>query len=120
MTALGERVVVLSRRRAGEDGSGEPVWEWVPHPVDGCLVRPLAGADADDPLSPDGVDAAYSVAFPKSYGGPALAGCRVALVERGMSATDVDAALPVVGSPDVTRPCPTPWDTLATLGARRG
>lgn len=120
MTALGERVVVLSRRRTGEDAMGEPTYEWVPTEVDGCLVRPLSGSDMADALSPDGVLARYDVAFPKTYDGPALEGCRVALVGRGMDPADAASALRVSGSPDVTVPCPTRWNLVATVGVARG
>lgn len=113
---IGERIAVLSRRRAGEDGMGEPVWEWGAHWVDGALVRPLDGEGVPDPLRPDGVRALYRVALPKGYDGPPLRGCRVALVERGMDAGDAEGALRVSGSPDFVRPCPTRWDVSFEVG----
>lgn len=116
---MGEDVAVLHRSQTGRDDMGEPVWEWSSELVAGCLVRPLAGTDMQDQTSPDGVVAQYSIAFPKSYGG-VLRHARVALVARGMDPHDAGAALRVSGSPDVTDPCPTGWNRLATVGAAHG
>ena len=116
---LGERVAVLRRAQAGTDAMGEPVWEWSPEFVDGCLVRPLSGSDLGQQLSPDGVLAEYSVAFPKAYAGE-LRHARVALMDRGMDADDAGAAYAVIGSPDVTRPCPTKWNRIASIGRAHG
>lgn len=106
----------------GRDEMGEPVWEWDAETVDNCLVRPLSGSDIDEPERPDGVAAEYSVALPKAYTATMapLRHARVALVDRGMDPMDAEAALRVSGSPDVTRPCPTPWDVLAKVGRVHG
>lgn len=119
---MGERVAVLRRRKSGEDSMGDPVWSWESEEVGGCLVRPLPGSDESEAVRPDGVLAQYSVAFPKSYTSSMapLEHARVALVDRGMDADDAGAALSVSGSPDVTRPCPTAWDVLATVGRLHG
>lgn len=117
---IGERIAVLSRRKAGEDGMGEPVYVWDAHRVDGALVRPLDGEDAADPMRPDGVRALYRVALPKGYSGPPLKGGRVALLERGMDAGDADGALRISGSPDFVRPCPTRWDVSFEVGRADG
>lgn len=116
---MGEPVAVLTRRRAGEDAMGEPVWEWGSETVEGCLVRPLAGEDMGRAEAPDGVIAEYSVAFPKTFAGE-LRHARLALVGRGMDAADPDSALRVSGSPDRTRPCPTAWDLVAVAGRAHG
>lgn len=116
MSALGETVAVLSRSQSGTDAMGEPVWEWTATEVQGCLVRPLSGSDITDSTRPDGVRVSYTIAFPKTYDGPSLEHARVALVDRGMDATDAGAALRVSGAPDVTRPCPTMWDMTASVG----
>lgn len=101
---------------------GEPVYAWDAETVDGCLVRPLDGSDLDGAERPDGFRAAYRIALPKAYtaGMGPLAHARVALVDRGMDPGDPSAALRVVGSPDVTRPCPTLWDTAFDAEAARG
>lgn len=113
---LGEAVAVLLRRKVGEDGMGEPVYEWESIPVEGALVRPLEGGEANDVLRPDGVRVLYRIAIPKTYGGPPLANARVALVERGMDPSDHENALRVSGSPDITRPCPTKWNMAFEVG----
>lgn len=119
---MGERVAVLRRSKAGEDAMGEPVWEWSAETVGGCLVRPLAGSDIDEPERPDGVTAEYSIALPKAYTATMapLRHARVALVDRGMDPKDAEGALRVSGSPDVTRPCPTLWDVVMEVGRAYG
>ncbi|MEE0475262.1 MAG: hypothetical protein UDF83_02720 [Collinsella stercoris] len=116
---MGEEVTVLSSRETGRDAMGEPTVEWQATVVPGCLVRPLAGSDAGDAVRPEGIVASYSIAFPKTYAGPPLARCRIALTGRGMPA-DPDTALLVVGSPDITNPCPTAWNMTATAGRAHG
>lgn len=116
---IGERVAVLTRREAGEDAMGEPVWEWSHEEVPNCLVRPLTPSEAADAKGPDGTEPRYAVAFPKAYAGE-LAHRRVALVDRGMDPEDAEGAYRVVGSPDRTRPCPTAWDVVATVGRADG
>ena len=113
---IGEAVAVLHRAMAGEDAMGEPVWEWSHTLVDGALVRPLFGEEVAGALRPDGVRALYSIALPKSYDGPPLAGARIALVGRGMEADDAAGALRVSGAPDRTVPCPTRWDIVFEAG----
>ncbi len=116
---LGEAVTVYRRRAAGEDGMGEPAWEWDGEEVAGCLVRPLCGSSTPeqpaDALRPDGVRVEFLVSFPKDYTATAapLAGCRVALSGRGQG---LAAAMAVSGSPAVTSPCPTLWDMTAAVG----
>lgn len=115
----GERVAVLTRIEAGRDAMGEPVYAWVPTVVGNVLVRPLAASDASGGERPEGVAAAYRLAFPKGAGVD-LRHARVALVERGMDPDDADAAYRVIGAPDITSPCPTAWDMLAEVGRRDG
>lgn len=119
---MGERVAILRRTRTGEDSMGEPLYEWSSEEVDGCLVRPLSGSDAAEAKRPDGVTVRYDVALPKSYTATMapLAHARLALVERGMDPEDADAALHVSGAPDVTRPCPTAWDVVVSVGRTDG
>lgn len=114
---LGEDVAVLRRTQTGTDAMGEPTYEWVPEVVGCCLVRPLDGSDAIAADAPDGRRCEYRIAFPKAWTATAapLAGCRVALVSRGMDAADAARALRVSGSPDRTVPCPTRWDTVADV-----
>lgn len=81
---MGEEVTVLSSRETGRDAMGEPTVEWEATVVPGCLVRPLAGSDAGDAVRPEGIVASYSIAFPKTYAGPPLARCRIALTGRGI------------------------------------
>ena len=76
---MGEEVTVLSSRETGRDAMGEPTVEWEATVIPGCLVRPLAGSDAGDAVRPEGIVASYSIAFPKTYAGPPLARCRIAL-----------------------------------------
>lgn len=121
---LGETVAVLTRTKAGTDEMGEPVYKWTAETVENVLVRPLSGSDLVDSLRPDGIQVSYSLAFPKAWTkgkqSGFLAHRRVALVERGMDATDSDSALLVSGSPDRTVPCPTAWDTVAEVGRSDG
>lgn len=119
---LGERVAVLRPVDGEPDAMGVPARTWEAEEVAGCLVRPLDGSEARDSLRPDGRRAAYRVAFPKSWTASAapLAGCRLALVERGMDPADAGCALRVQGAPDVTRPCPTRWDLACEAVAARG
>lgn len=114
---LGEEVAVLRRSQTGTDSMGEPTYEWASELVGGCLVRPLDGSDATAADAPDRRRCEYRVAFPKSWTATAapLAGCRVALVARGMDADDPNGALRVSGSPDRTAPCPTRWDMAADV-----
>ncbi len=118
--SLGEAVAVLTRSSSSTDRMGDPVWTWTPETVENVLVRPLNGSDASDQLRPDGVRALYRLAFPKTWTeGKApgyLAHARVALTARGMSATDADSALRVIGSPDLTEPCPTKWNLTCDVG----
>lgn len=121
---LGETVAVLTRTKTGTDEMGEPVYEWASERVENVLVRPLSGADLVDSLRPDGIRVSYSLAFPKAWTSGKkpgfLAHRRVALIARGMDATDADSALLVSGSPDRTVPCPTAWDTVAEAGRSDG
>lgn len=119
---IGERVAVLRRAKVGEDPMGEPLYEWTSEEVEGCLVRPLSGADAAEAKRPDGVTVRYDVALPKTYTATMapLVHARIALVDRGMDPSDPDAALRVSGYPDVTRPCPTAWDVIASVGRTDG
>ena len=119
---IGETVSVLRRSQAGVDEMGDPTFDWSAESVRNVLVRPLAGSDMSDRLHPSGVKVEYSLAFPKAYtaGCQPLRGARVALVDRGMDGSDADKALRIVGSPDVTRPCPTEWDMVAIAGRADG
>lgn len=113
---LGEKIAVFYRLQSGEDGLGEPVYEWVVVDVDGALVRPLSGSDINDAKRPDGIRVEYSIAMPKSFPLIPWAHARVALVERGMDVKDIEGALRVVGSPDITNPCPTRWNMIVEVG----
>ena len=114
---LGEAVAVLRRADGEPDAMGDPVPTWSHEVVEGCLVRPLGGQGLGDVDAPDGRTAEYRIAFPKSWTATAapLAGCRVALIDRGMDPVDPESALRVQGSPDRTVPCPTAWDTTADV-----
>lgn len=114
---MGEAVAVLRRSLGGADAMGDPIEEWSAETVEGCLVRPLAGSDDRLEDSPDRRRAGYRIAFPKSWTATAepLAGCRVALVARGMDPSDAPSALRVAGAPDRTSPCPTAWDLAADV-----
>lgn len=116
---LGETVAVLTRTKSGTDEMGEPVWTWAAEQVQNCLVRPLSGSDIDVSERPDGVEAQYTIAFPKTFSGK-LTHARIALIERGMDQDDAEAALRVSGAPDITQPCPTEWNMLATVGVVNG
>lgn len=121
---MGEEVAVLRRVRAGEDGMGEPTYEWSCETVWNCLVKPSAGTDAAAAGRPDGLTVSVSVALPKSYtaGKPPtyFERARVALVSRGMDAADPESALYVHGCPMRTVPCPTAWDTVLKCGRTDG
>lgn len=115
---IGERVRVLAPVAGPVDSMGEPAVSWETHDVDGCLVRPLQGSDPTETVRPDGAAALYSIAFPKTYGGPPLEGARVLLAGRGQ--TDERMALAVIGAPDATSPCPTAWNMVAEVGRLDG
>lgn len=125
---MGERVAVLRRAMQSRDEMGEPVYAWTPELVENCLVKTLTSSDlavsnsSGEASRPEGVSLRYNIAFPKAYTQACapLRGCRVALVERGMDEADADAALIVSGEPDVTNPCPTMWDMIATVGRAHG
>lgn len=113
----GETITVITASSNTTDEMGEPVKEWTSLEVGNVLVRPLSGDDESDEVRPDGVRAEYSLAFPKTAAEiiPRLKGARIALTARGMS-TDPEAALIVSGVPDITTPCPTPWNCLVSVG----
>ena len=113
---IGEAVAVLHRAMAGEDVMGEPVWEWSQTLVGGALVRPLFGEEVAGALRPDGVRVLYSIALPKSYDGPPLAGARIAGLHAPVDEGDAAGALRVSGAPDRTVPCPTRWDIVFEAG----
>lgn len=116
---LGEKVVVLTRKESGKDNLDEPIYAWDEHEVEGVLVRPLSGreaqSDPSDEGGMDGIRIQYSLAFPKAYSGPSLESARIALVDRGMSTKPEDALL-VSGKPDIVRPCPTKWNMKVSVG----
>lgn len=121
---MGEEIAVLRRVKAGEDGMGEPTYEWASETVANCLVKPNTGTDAAEDGRPDALTAALTVALPKSYtaGKPPayFEHARVALTSRGMDAGDPDAAFCVNGCPMRTSPCPTSWDTVLSCGRADG
>lgn len=121
---MGEEIAVLRRVKSGEDGMGEPTYEWSCETVEGCLVKPGAGTDAAEAGRPDGLTVSASVALPKSYTADKpptyFEHARVALTSRGMDAADPDAALFVRGCPMRTAPCPTAWDTVLVCGRADG
>lgn len=109
---LSETIKVWRKEQSSIDCMGEPVYIWNSEDVEDCIVRPLAGENLTDSTRPDGVVVTYSVAFPKTYDKRNnLRGCKVTF--RGMEETQ---ALYVAGSPDITYPCPTAWDTIAEVG----
>lgn len=121
---LGETVTVLMRTKSGEDEMGEDVYTWSATEVADCLVKPLSGQDLDNAQRPDGVEAQYTIAFPKTYTGGSLTHARVVLSDRTGAVTDADkaarTALRVSGAPDITQPCPTKWNMLVTVGVVNG
>ncbi len=121
---MGETIAVLRRAATGEDGMGETVYEWVSETVEDCLVKPSTGTDSSQDGRPDAATATATVALPKGYteGKPLgyFEHARVALVSRGMDATDPGNALSVQGCPLRTAPCPTAWDMLLTCGRTDG
>lgn len=120
---IGETVVVLSPVEGDPDEMGDPTITWEQTTVDGCLVRqnnPVRISDSSEIPRPEGFEVKYSLAFPKDYSGPALRGCRVALVDRGMAADDADAAYLVYGNPEIVKEAPTNWNMLAHIGRAVG
>lgn len=115
---IGETVEIYERSQSGVDSHGNQTCSWtLAATVNGCLVHTATTADIQDAQRPDGATIEYRIAFPKSYSGPTLRGCRVALVGRGMSADD---ALDVIGEPDVESMAPTAWNMLADVGRADG
>lgn len=108
---LGQTVEVLRRTKTGEDEYNEPLYEWSTETVKNVVVRPLTAQDAQgQPDRVDGVRILYTLAFPKTYTKD-LAHCKVRLKDRTR-----EVELVVAGAPDITRPCPTPWDRLVQAG----
>lgn len=113
---IGETITIYGSRPV-TDRLGNTKREWYKaQTVDNCLVS--TGRDAQtqtvtDAKRPDIREADYTVALPKTYSGPSLAGCRVVLSGRG----DVwpDDALDVRGTPDVQAMSPVPWNMLVRL-----
>lgn len=116
---LGEVVAVLTRRKAGEDEMGEPVYAWDAETVQDVLVRPLQGKELNEALRPDGIRVRYALAFPKTYTGD-LSHARVALVARGMDAGKPEEALRVTGNADKTPQSPLMWDRTVEVGRADG
>lgn len=111
---IGETITIY-RSRPVTDRLGNTQREWYKaQTVDDCLVS--TGRDVQpvtDAKRPDIREADYTVALPKTYSGPSLAGCRVVLSGRG----DVwpGDALDVSGVPDVQAMSPVPWNILVRL-----
>ena len=115
---IGETVEIYERSQSGTDSHGNPTYSWkLAKTVGGCLVHTATTTDIQDAQRPDGSTIQYRIAFPSSYDGPQLRGCRVALVGRGMSADD---ALDVIGEPDVESMAPTAWNMLVDVGRADG
>lgn len=111
----GEAVTVWRREEEGTDALNEPIYKWNPTVVENVLVRPINDltSDVSDVEHPDGIKVRYCLAFPKTYDGKPLAHCKISLSGRGMTEDD---ALPVIGSPDYLKPCPTAWNMLVYVG----
>lgn len=114
---IGETVTVM-RPTDTVDRLGNTVHSWaVGETVENCLVHTVTPIDLTNEKRPDGVDIQYTIAFPKTFAGDSLKGCKIALTSRGMKTAD---ALLVVGAPDVESPCPTAWNMLVTVGRSEG
>lgn len=119
---IGRRVRVWRRSQSGEDDMGEPVWSWSHEDVDGVAVRPATAADlANGGIRPDGTQVAFYLAFPAAYSA-SLRRCRVSLTSApwSMDGDDPDSALVVVGDPQPTAPCPTPWNRIVEVARADG
>lgn len=115
---IGEAVAVYRCTRTGTDGHGNPKRTWaLAATVPGCLVHTASTSDVQDAQRPDGATVLYRIAFPSSYDGPPLRGCRVALAGRGMGEAD---AMDVIGEPDREAMAPTAWDMLVDVGRTDG
>lgn len=123
-----DTVRVWRRAEVGTDPLGEPVYGWDWEDVRGVSVRSLASpemlrGDAASSLRPDGVRAAYALAFPKGTG-EGLRHAMVTFPDRGQDAETWDEArayaLAVIGDPRPQSPCVTVWDTLAEVGRTDG
>lgn len=98
----GETVIVELAVETGRDSHNDPVREHEPLEVPNVLVQPGSASDVSDG-NRDGDLLAYTLMWPKAYGGPVLDGLRVQV--RG-------EWLRVVGSPRPYDPsiCPTDWN----------
>lgn len=98
----GEAVEVELAEEIGRDSHNDPVFEHPLIEVQNVLVQPGAAADVTGG-NRDGDLIAYTLMWPKAYGGPALDGLRVRV--RG-------EWLRVVGAPRPYDPdlCPTEWN----------
>lgn len=115
---IGESVAVYERSQSGTDSHGNPTYSWkLAKTVGGCLVHTATTTDIQDAQRPDGSNIQYRIAFPSSYDGPRLRGCRLALVDRGMGE---EGALDVIGEPDRESMAPTVWDMLVDAGRADG
>lgn len=115
---IGETVAVIRKAQTGKDALGNPTYSWErSEEVGGCLVHTASSSDLTGDKRPYGTEVLYSIAFPKSYAGGSLRGCRVSLVDRGMADDD---ALYVIGDPDYEAMAPTSWNMLVDVGRQDG
>ena len=109
---MGETVTVFLPTLKGSDRFGNAVWDFEPHEVGNCLVRPLDGGESSGERRPESTTGLLCIAFPKSFTA-SLSGAKVALSDRGEG---LDDAYEVRGNPVPVKPSPTEWDRLATVG----
>lgn len=113
---FGENIVIFTQSGTTKDDMGEVISAWRTEMVADVLVRPRGALDGSDRIG--SVQVKYTLALPKEYTAnmPSLANGRVALIDRGMDANNPDAALHIIGEPDITKPCPTRWNCSVEVG----
>lgn len=97
---------------------GEPVYEWLHEDVSGVLVRPVSTSEvAESNTRSDGINVAFTVAFPNTWSGDSLRGALISITDApwSMNAEDRSSALEVIGDPAPISPCPTAWNMQVDL-----
>lgn len=119
---LGEPVCVFYPAATSQNEIGETIIEWRGEIVDNVVVKPKSTSEQaakkeeqDGGKRPDGVRILYQLAFPKTYERD-VTGCKVALLDRGMSADEPQSAYDVEGWCNRYRVCPTLWNMKCEVG----
>lgn len=103
----GDSVTVIRPVEVGTDSHGNPTYDEEIETVENVLMRPNLGDDGSNAnVAPYSTETAVTFAFPKSYGGKSLKGCRIYAPLYDKTFYVVDDPLPILHN------CPTAWNYL--------